>query len=171
MPAETRPISRDFWIALAALAAIVTATALAARLGALFTSPETSVPGSWYSGLTLPALQPPGWAFGAAWTTLYALMAVAAWRAWRASDARFPALPAMSAYGGQLALNALWPFVFFGLKAPCAAIPVIAALFVAVLLTARIFWVRDQIAGLLLVPYVLWLAFASYLNIAIAASN
>jgi tryptophan-rich sensory protein len=121
--------------------------------------------------LILPALQPPGWAFGAAWTTLYALMAVAAWRAWRASDAQKPALPAMALYGGQLVLNALWPFVFFGLKQPWPAIGVIAVLFIAVLWTARVFFLRDRIAGLLLVPYVLWLAFAGYLNIAIAVTN
>ncbi len=144
---------------------------MAARLGALFTSPETSVPGSWYSGLTLPA-------FAAAGLGLRRRMDDALCVDGGRGMARLAGL--RSAVSSRARDVGLWRAActqravavrVFGLKAPWAAIPVIAALFVAVLWTARIFWVRDQIAGLLLVPYVLWLAFASYLNIAIAASN
>jgi benzodiazapine receptor len=128
---------------------------------ARFTVPNV---GGWYAGLARPPLTPPNWLFGPAWTALYVLMAVAAWLVWRRPVDTGRSSVALTFWGCQLAVNALWTPVFFGLRMLAPALAVILVLFAAVALTCAKFWRLDRIAGLLLAPYLLWVGFASYLN-------
>jgi len=130
------------------------AVALASLTGALFP------PGVWYAGLTQPPGTPPDIAFPIAWTLIYIGMAVAAWRVWRASGVG----PALGLFVLQLVLNALWMPVAFGAQALGWALLVLVALWVTVAAALVLFWHRDRIAGLLLVPYLAWISYAAYLN-------
>ncbi len=120
-------------------------------------------PDAWFAALEKPSWQPPNWLFGPVWTTLYLLMGFAAWRIWR----RGP-VPAVSValrwWWAQLALNALWTPVFFGLHAPGPALVVILTLAVLIVLTMRAFFRVDRLAAALLLPYLAWVGFASVLN-------
>ncbi len=122
----------------------------------------TSV-GDWYQVLQKPAFNPPDWVFAPVWTTLYVLMAIAAWRVWRlpASPARQRAL---IVFALQLALNLLWSVLFFGLQRIDLALIEIAILLVCVIANTILFWRTDAAAGVLFVPYVLWVGYASVLN-------
>jgi tryptophan-rich sensory protein len=88
-------------------------------------------------------------------------IAVAAWRVWRARPGPSAAL---ALWGAQLALNALWSFLFFGLEQPELALLDIAVLLAAIVFTTLAFFAVDRVAGWLFVPYLAWVAFASYLN-------
>ena len=151
------------WVALAVSLALVAAVSAA---GSLVTLPK--IPG-WYAALAKPAFNPPAWVFGPVWTALYIMMAIAAWRIWWGTDPRRG--PALWWYAAQLALNAAWSQVFFGLERPGWALVVIVALLAMVAATAWRFWSIDRIAGWLLVPYLAWVGFASLLNGAIVRLN
>ncbi|HWM49560.1 MAG TPA: TspO/MBR family protein [Xanthobacteraceae bacterium] len=152
------------WAALIVLLAIVAAVSV---LGSAVTVPK--IPG-WYASLNKPAFNPPAWVFGPVWTALYVMMAVAAWRVWLQ-----PAIPerrtALAWFALQLALNAAWSQVFFGLERPGWALAVIVALVVAVAVTLWRFFRLDRLAGWLLAPYLAWLLFATVLNGAVVALN
>jgi benzodiazapine receptor len=125
-------------------------------------------PGEWYASLAKPAWTPPPWVFGPAWTALYLMMAVAGWRLWRRRDARpREARVALVLFAVQLALNFLWTPVFFGMQAPGLALVVIFLLFAAIVATILAAWQACRTAAVLLVPYLVWVAFASALNAAI----
>jgi len=121
-------------------------------------------PPGWYASLARPPLSPPNWLFGPVWAVLYVMMAVAAWLAWRVPVSGNGGQPALALWGAQLAVNALWTPVFFGLRLLGPALGVIVVLFGAVAATAVAFWRLDRVAGYLLCPYLAWLGFASYLN-------
>lgn len=125
--------------------------------------------GSWYATLAKPAFNPPNWVFSPVWTLLYAMMAVAAWRVWRL-DGRLGSLP-LGMFALQLALNLAWSVLFFGLRAPLAALIDVLALLVAIAATLALFMRRDRVAGWLMVPYLAWVMFASVLNLAIVQLN
>ncbi len=127
---------------------------------ARFTIPSIS---GWYAGLIRPPLSPPNWLFGPVWTALYALMAVAAWLIWRL-PADSGGEVALTFWGVQLAVNALWTPVFFGLRLIAPALAVVLLLFAAVALTCGAFWRLNRPAAILLMPYLAWVGFASYLN-------
>ena len=120
-------------------------------------------PGEWYSSLVKPSLTPPAWVFGPVWTLLYAMMATAAWLVWRRYGLAKAIVP-LGLFLGQLALNALWSYLFFGLQRPGLAFLGIVALWLAILATLIAFWRSRASAGLLLLPYLLWVSFATYLN-------
>lgn len=126
----------------------------AAAVGATFE------PGAWYAGLAKPALTPPDWVFAPVWTLLYAAMGVAAALVWHRSRARI----ALAVWGVQLALNAAWSWIFFGLHRMGAALIEIRLLWLAILLTILLFWPIRRLAALLLVPYLAWVGFATWLN-------
>lgn len=130
---------------------------------------STSV-GSWYQTLAKPAFSPPDRVFGPVWTLLYVLIAVAGWRVWRlpASGLRRFAL---CAWAAQMALNLLWSFLFFGARAIGPALAEIAALLGAIALTLWLFWRLDRPAGLMFLPYLLWVGFATALNAALWVLN
>lgn len=125
---------------------------------------------TWYRTLEKPAFNPPDGVFAPVWTVLYAMMAVAGWRVWRSR--RAPGRRgALGLFALQLGLNFTWSALFFGLHWIGVALVEIAVLLLAIVATTRAFLRIDRAAGLLLVPYALWVAFATVLNAAIWALN
>ena len=137
----------------------------ASAIGGLFTA--TSV-GSWYLEIQRPSWNPPSWVFGPVWTSLYAMMAVALWQVWRSSK---PKGLALKLFAAQLFLNVLWSILFFGLKSPGLALVDIVLLVLCIAATSRAFYRVRPVAGLLLLPYLLWTSFATVLNGAIWSLN
>lgn len=137
-------------------------------IGSLFTMP--AVPG-WYAGLTKPSFNPPSWIFAPVWTTLYAMMGLAAWlvyaKGWKRPEIR----KALSVFAVQLLLNALWSIVFFGAHQIFAAAVVIILLWAAILWTILLFRKISKAAAYLLVPYIVWVSFASVLNVSLYVLN
>ena len=127
-------------------------------------------PGEWYQALNQPAWTPPDWVFGPVWTVLYVLMAIAAWRVWRLYSFSGAGL-ALGLFIVQLVLNGLWSFLFFGLRSPGAALVDILLLLVAVAATTVLFWRLDRTAGWLLLPYLVWVAYATTLNAGVWVMN
>jgi tryptophan-rich sensory protein len=123
----------------------------------------SSVTTWWYAGLVKPSFNPPNAVFGPVWTTLYVLMALAAWRVWRTGPAG-GRRPALTLYAAQLALNLGWSLIFFGLRQPGIALAEVAVLLAAIIATGVAFWRADRPAGLMMIPYAAWVAFASVLN-------
>ncbi|MBM3296886.1 MAG: tryptophan-rich sensory protein [Candidatus Aminicenantes bacterium] len=137
-------------------------------LGSLATTP--SIP-NWYKSLAKPSFTPPSWVFGPAWITLYLMMGVALFLVWRKGLSAPGVKTALILFFVQLALNSLWSVLFFGLHQPFWAFVEIVVLWVFILLTLIAFWRISLPAGLLLVPYLLWVTFASALNFAIWRLN
>jgi tryptophan-rich sensory protein len=140
------------------LAAFVLIVAGASAFGALF------MPGEWYAALTKPPLNPPNWVFGPVWTLLYIGIAVAGWLVWQQKDAHEGSRIALGLWGTQLALNALWSYLFFGLERADLALIDIVVLLVVIAATLRWFLKLRPTAGYLFVPYLAWVGFATYLN-------
>lgn len=124
-------------------------------------------PGEWYQSLEKPAYNPPSWLFGPVWTLLYVLMGIAAWLVWREGGLS----PALYVFIAQLALNALWSYLFFGINNPGLAFAEITVLWVLILLTTVLFWRIRTAAGALLLPYLSWVGFASVLNFSLWRLN
>jgi len=120
-------------------------------------------PGEWYAGLAKPSWNPPSSVFAPVWSTLYVLMGVAAWLVWR--KVGFAGAPvALGLFALQLVLNALWSYLFFGIHQPSVAFLDIVVLWLAILATTTGFWRASVPAGVLLLPYLCWVGFASALN-------
>lgn len=128
------------------------------------------LPGAWYASLAKPAWNPPAAVFAPVWTVLYASMGVAAWLVWRRAGFG-GAGAALALFGAQLVLNAAWSYLFFGLHRPDLAFLDIVALWVAILVVAVLFGRQDRRAGALMVPYLVWVGFASCLNFALWRLN
>ncbi|MDN3516183.1 TspO/MBR family protein [Aquisalimonas lutea] len=128
-------------------------------------------PGTWYAGLAKPAWTPPDWLFGPVWTLLYTLMGVAAWMIWEHRRRDPGATVALALFLGQLALNGLWSWLFFGEHALFAALVDILLLWVVLAATIIAFLRIRMVAGLLLVPYLIWVSYAVALNGAIIVLN
>jgi translocator protein len=141
---------------------------LAGVLGGLAT--RSSV-GSWYQTLDKPSWNPPSWVFGPVWSTLYVLMGIAAWGVWRAAAPAEAKRRAALLFWGQLVLNTLWSFLFFGLRSPGLALIEVLVLWAAILLTLRAFWRLRPLSGALLCPYLAWVSYAAALTAAIAWLN
>ncbi len=118
---------------------------------------------SWYLTLATPPFTPPNRVFPAVWTPLYVMLGASGWMVWRRVGASRP----VRLWGWQLLANALWNPAFFGLHRPDLALAVLAAMLVLTVLTIRVFAEISRGAALLLVPYLLWLLVAAYLNIGI----
>jgi benzodiazapine receptor len=141
---------------------------LAGILGSAFTFSE--IP-TWYVTLAKPALNPPSSVFGPVWTTLYALMGIASFLVWKKGFDRKDVRKALSVFGLQLVLNAAWSIIFFGLHSPAWALVNIVALWLAIAWTIVLFYRISRAAGWLLVPYIVWVSFATYLNYSIWILN
>jgi len=126
--------------------------------------------GGWYTDLAKPSWTPPSWIFGPVWTVLYGMMAVSVWLIWLERRRR-PAGAPIILFAVQLAFNAAWSPLFFGLRRPGLAFADITALWLTLGLTVYAFLKRRPAAGLLLVPYLLWVSFAAALNLAIWRLN
>ena len=120
-------------------------------------------PGAWYRSLAKPRWTPPDLLFPVAWFTLYICMSLAAMRIAQTPEAGLP----LAFWALQIALNTLWTPIFFGLKRMGAALVVIVALWLSVAATMVSFWQIDLIAGLLFIPYILWVTTAGALNFAV----
>jgi tryptophan-rich sensory protein len=155
------------WRAWAALAVWVGACFAAAGVGQVAAGP---VPNAWYEQLRKPWFNPPAWVFGPVWTVLYACMGVAAWRVWRARGLR-GAAGALGLFLVQLALNAAWTPIFFGLRRPGLALAEIVAMWAAIAATTWRFFRTEAAAGWLMAPYLAWVTFAVVLNLAIWRLN
>jgi benzodiazapine receptor len=126
--------------------------------------------GLFYRQLTLPGWAPPATVFGPVWTVLYAMMAIAAWLVWRAGG--FSASRgALSLFLIQLAVNALWSWLFFAWHRGGLAFADIVVLWVLLLATIVAFWRVRPLAGALLIPYLLWVSFAAVLNFSVWQLN
>ncbi|MFC9351322.1 TspO/MBR family protein [Arthrobacter sp. NPDC057013] len=167
-----RPRPRRTAVELAALLAFLATSALVAWLGSQATIRNVT---GWYAAADRAPWSPPSWVFGPVWTVLYTAMAVAAWLVWRSRSPDRRA--ALTLYGVQLALNLAWTPVFFGLYpawGPAAlwlALGIIVALALAVAGTVLLFGPIRRTAGLLMLPYLSWVIFASSLNLWAAANN
>lgn len=134
-------------------------TAVAAAIGAA----ASIQAGSFYAGLVRPEWAPPAQLFSPVWTALYLLMALAAWLVWRVGGWR-AARVALSLYLLQLALNALWSWLFFGWRLGGWAFADIVLLWLLIVATLVAFWRIRPLAGALLLPYLAWVSFAAFLN-------
>ena len=159
------PQNASQWIALACAVAACFATA---GIASLYTTP--AIP-TWYASLQKPAWTPPAWVFGPVWTLLYLSMAVAAWLVWRERGFAGAGLLALTLFAVQLALNALWSIVFFGWRRPGLALVEIHFLWAAIFATMLSFWRVSQPAAWLIWPYLVWVTFAGFLNLAIWRLN
>lgn len=151
-----------------ALLAFLLISYTAATVGVLTQGDDV---GTRYLALERPAWAPPAGAFGLVWPVLYTLIGVAAWRVWRAAGGVTVAKAALAVWLVQHAVNAAWPGVFFGLGEFGWAIAVIVILDVLVVATIAAFARWDRWAALLLVPYLLWILYATALNVAIWRAN
>jgi translocator protein len=125
---------------------------------------------AYFSALRKPPGTPPPAVFGPAWGTLYLLMGVAAWLVWREGLTRQTAL-ALGLFAAQLVLNFAWSLIFFGQHRLGAALLEIAVLWLTILLTIVAFWRVRRAAGALLLPYLAWVSFATYLNAGVLRLN
>lgn len=142
-------------------------------LGSLFTFSSIS---EWYVYLQKPFFSPPNWVFGPVWTLLYIMMGVSAYLVWKArSSGSGQTLGAnnraLSVFAIQLALNCLWSILFFGLKSPMFAFLDIVLLWISIVYVFKLFYPIEKKAAYLLIPYLLWVSFASLLNLAIWVMN
>lgn len=141
---------------------------LAGVIGSLFTMP--SIPG-WYAGLVKPPFNPPAWVFAPVWTILYALMGLSAYLVYAKGPGRKETRRALAVFAGQLLLNALWSVVFFGAHLILGAAVVILLLWGMILASILLFSRISRAAAYLLVPYILWVSFATVLNISLYVLN
>ncbi len=157
------PARGSFWRAI--LVAGAAALGVAA-LGGLMTDL-----GPWYESLRKPAWQPPGWLFGPVWTVIFALTAlagVAAWRGARTERDR-PWILVLLLFNGTL--NVLWSLLFFRLHRPDWALAEVALLWLSIIALMIVLWRFSRAATFLLVPYLVWVAFAGYLNMTVVRLN
>lgn len=137
------------------------ACAAAATTGSMFQ------PGAWYEGLDKPSWTPPKWLFPVAWTTLYILMSIAGARVVNTPGAGIP----LAFWAVQIAVNTLWTPVFFGLRNMKAGMVIIVFLWISVAGTMISLFQVDTLAGLMFVPYLVWVSVASALNYSVWQRN
>jgi tryptophan-rich sensory protein len=148
-----------------ALVLFLVVTFAAAGVGSIATAPNIA---TWYATLAKPSWNPPNWIFGPVWTALFISMAVAAWLVWRQGGLwQWP----LALFAVQLALNAAWSWLFFGFHMPGPAFIEVVALLVAIAATTIAFLPKSMAAGILMLPYLGWVAFASVLNFTIWRLN
>ena len=136
-------------------------------LGSLFTTP--AIP-TWYRTLNKPFFTPPNWIFSPVWISLFILMGISLFFVWQKTDhSKFKI--AFIFFFVQLILNILWSAAFFGLKSPLLGLMVIVLLWMAILFTILNFFKVSKFAGVLLIPYLLWVSFATLLNFSLWILN
>ena len=154
------------WKQLFGLLGWLAVTFAAAALGGF----ASATAGDFYQQLARPAWAPPSWLFAPAWTLLYILMGVSAWLVWRERGFRHARI-ALLLFLAQLAVNALWTWLFFVWRLGALALVEILLLWVLILCTVVAFWRVRPVAGALLLPYLAWVAFASALTYAVWQRN
>jgi len=134
-------------------------------IGSVATSPQIPV---WYATLARPAWAPPNWLFPVVWTILYILIGISLFLVWRKS---LESKQALVVFAVQLGLNLLWSLVFFGLHSIVGGLVIILMLWMAILANIIVFYRISKWAGLILLPYLVWVSIASYLNYSIYLLN
>jgi translocator protein len=129
-------------------------------IGSFVTFPAIT---GWYQTLIKPSFNPPNWIFGPVWTLLYAFMGIALYLVWKEGLTQ-KSKTAIIIFAVQLILNILWSYLFFYFKSPGLAFIEIIVLWFAILLTIVKFYAISKPAGLILIPYLAWVSFASLLN-------
>ena len=137
-------------------------------IGSFFTSP--SIP-TWYATLQKPSFAPPNWVFFPVWTSLFILMGISLFLVWQKGWEDKRVKTAIYIFAGQLVLNALWSVAFFGLKSPLLGLIEIIILWIAILATILSFMKLSRTAAYLLMPYILWVSFATIVNFSIWRLN
>lgn len=137
-------------------------------IGSLFTRP--SIP-TWYATLVKPPFTPPNGVFSPVWITLFLLMGISLFLIWRRGLAESTVRVALGCFGAQLIFNILWSVFFFGFRSPLAGFIDIAVLWVAIALTIFYCLKVSKVAGVLLLPYFIWVSFAAVLNVYIWRLN
>lgn len=137
-------------------------------LGSIFTI--SAIP-TWYAALNKPPFAPPNWIFGPVWTLLYLLIGVAFYLIWKQDFKKKKIITAGTFFLVQLGLNFIWSPIFFGLRSPLLGLIVIVAMWVLIVMTMKKFYPLSRMAFYLLVPYLLWVSFATMLNAAIVVLN
>ena len=124
-----------------------------------------------FKELNKPTLSPPGWLFPVVWTVLFILMGIASYFVVISGARQKYIISALKTYGLQLVVNFLWSFIFFTFEQYCLAFVWLLLLWVLILITIKKFWAVSMKAGVLLIPYLIWVTFAGYLNISICLLN
>ncbi|MBI2048119.1 MAG: tryptophan-rich sensory protein [Parcubacteria group bacterium] len=150
-------------------------TAGAGFVGSLFTTPAIPI---WYAELVKPALNPPSFVFGPVWGILYILMGISLFLIWKKHSNILQNIRMLQIWKWgvgvfflQLVLNTLWSILFFGLQSPALALLDTVLLWLSILITIILFYKLSRLAAYLLVPYILWVSFAVYLNYLIVMLN
>jgi benzodiazapine receptor len=150
---------------------LLASLALAYAVAALGAIASVSA-GPFYAQLVRPDWAPPAWLFGPMWSTLYALMAIAAWMVWRQGRQTGTAVAvALGLYLAQLAVNALWSWLFFTWRQGALAFGEVVVLWLLILATLIAFWRIKPIAGMLLIPYLAWVTLATALTWSVWRAN
>ena len=137
-------------------------------IGAYFTASSVD---TWYRTINKPSFNPPNGIFGPVWTSLYVMIGISAYLVWQKRDRieQFPRTVAI--YLIQLVLNLMWSFIFFYAHELGMALIEIIMLLVVIIINARVFYKIDKTAGLLFIPYILWVSFATVLTYSIFSLN
>jgi translocator protein len=137
-------------------------------IGSVFTASSVT---TWYTTLEKPWFTPPGSIISAAWIILFALMGLSLFLVWQKGISSTNVKIALVVFAAQLLVNVLWSYAFFGLQSPLAAVMVIVVLWLLILQCIIRFWYISRDAAMLLVPYILWVSFAAFLNYTIWRLN
>ena len=146
----------------------IIACQLAGIIGSVFTMP--AIPG-WYASLSKPFFNPPSWVFAPAWILLYTLMGIAVFLVWEKGISQKEVRIGISLFGIQLALNALWSFIFFGMQNLAISFAEIILLWIFIAATTVQFKKISRRAFFLMLPYLAWVSFAAILNLSIWLLN
>ena len=150
------------------LIGFILACEILGSIGSLATAPAIR---GWYQTLVKSPLNPPNWVFGPVWTLLFALMGIALFWVWEKGLKKKPVKEALIYFGLQFTANIIWSFLFFGAKLPGMAFADIIILWLLILATIIKFYRISKPAGLILIPYLLWVSFASFLNWSVVILN
>lgn len=134
---------------------------LAGIIGSVFTASSVT---TWYTTLVKPWFTPPGSVISAVWIALFALMGLSLFLIWQKGISSADSKIALGVFAAQLLANVLWSYAFFGLQSPLAGVVVIVVLWLLILQSILRFWPISKDAALLLVPYIIWVSFAAFLN-------
>ncbi len=150
---------------------LIASIALCEVIGILSTPFTIAAISGWYAHLIKPSFSPPNWIFGPVWTLLYMMMGISLFLIWELGLKKKKVKTAVYYFGAQLVLNFFWSIAFFGLRSPLLGLITIVTLLALILLTMKHFYTLSKPAFYLLVPYLLWVSFATLLNVAIVILN
>jgi translocator protein len=156
------------WSSILKIVVSIVACFAAAGIGSLFTVKAIPI---WYAKLKKPRYTPPNWAFGPVWTALYILMGISVFLVWQKGLDTNGVLLAFIIFWVQLLLNVLWSIIFFGMKSKGGGVIAIIVLWLLILATMVTSFGISGWAGALLIPYIVWVTIASYLNIGVWRLN